>query len=251
MKLIDEIHVAYPAFDSRQMTPWLRRQKEPINRIRLRRLIRRMELVAIYRQPNPSRRHPQLVVFPACVPHKGQPHLHRDKLDACSLLFRKGRQRPLRRRLGPVLDDLELAAVVQVGLHCPVMVPKAETLYIEPAPRYRLCDSPRQSPPNRSIPNRVRLVPVQFQMLRRFRLARGQQQQIHQLNLELRGEMRTSLRPRRQHLLHPMGREFDAGHAITKTGRAVDRVRMPPPSLRGMVVERARPPALGAMALSS
>jgi putative transposase len=64
LKLIDETHLAHPAFGSRQMTCWLRRQKEPVNRKRVRRLMHRMGLVAIYPKPNLSRKHPQHAVFP-------------------------------------------------------------------------------------------------------------------------------------------------------------------------------------------
>ena len=63
MRLIDETHLAYPAFGSRQMTRWLRRQKELVNRKRVRRLMRQMGLVAIYPKPNLSRKHPQHAVF--------------------------------------------------------------------------------------------------------------------------------------------------------------------------------------------
>jgi putative transposase len=59
MKLIDETHLAHPAFGSRQMTCWLRRQKEPVNRKRVRRLMRRMGLVAIYPKPNLCKRPPE------------------------------------------------------------------------------------------------------------------------------------------------------------------------------------------------
>ncbi len=56
--------MAHPAFGARQMTRWLRRQKEPVNRKRVRRLMRRMGLVAICPKPNVSLKHPQHVVFP-------------------------------------------------------------------------------------------------------------------------------------------------------------------------------------------
>ncbi len=64
MRVIDETHLAHPAFGSRQMTRWLRRQKELVNRKRVRRLMRRMGLGAIYPKPNLSRKHPQHAVFP-------------------------------------------------------------------------------------------------------------------------------------------------------------------------------------------
>jgi putative transposase len=55
MQLIDETYLAYPFFGSRQMTRWLRRQGERINRKRVQRLMRRMGLEAIYQKPNLSR----------------------------------------------------------------------------------------------------------------------------------------------------------------------------------------------------
>jgi putative transposase len=58
MQLFDETHLAHPYCGSRQMTRWLRRHREPVNRKRVCRLIRRMGLVAIYPKPNLSRKHP-------------------------------------------------------------------------------------------------------------------------------------------------------------------------------------------------
>lgn len=55
MRVIDETYLAYPFFGSRQMTRWLRRQGERVNRKRVQRLMRRMGLEAIYRKPNLSR----------------------------------------------------------------------------------------------------------------------------------------------------------------------------------------------------
>jgi len=63
MRVIDETYLAYPAFGSRQMTRWLRRKKELVNRKRVRRLIQQVGLEAIYPKPNLSRKHPQDPVF--------------------------------------------------------------------------------------------------------------------------------------------------------------------------------------------
>jgi putative transposase len=63
MRVIDETYLAYPFFGSRQMTRWLRRQGEAVNRKRVRRLMAQMGLETIYRKPNLSRRHPQNPVF--------------------------------------------------------------------------------------------------------------------------------------------------------------------------------------------
>jgi putative transposase len=64
IQLINETHLAHPCFGSRQMTRWLRWQREPVNRKRVRRLMRWMGLVAICPKPNLSRKQPQHVVFP-------------------------------------------------------------------------------------------------------------------------------------------------------------------------------------------
>jgi putative transposase len=63
MRVIDETYLAYPFYGSRQMTRWLRRQGERVNRKRVRRLMAQMGLEAIYRKPNLSRKHPQNPVF--------------------------------------------------------------------------------------------------------------------------------------------------------------------------------------------
>jgi putative transposase len=54
MRLIDEQYTQYPFFGSRQMTTWLVRQGEPVNRKRVRRLMRQMGLEAIYPKPRLS-----------------------------------------------------------------------------------------------------------------------------------------------------------------------------------------------------
>ncbi len=55
MRVIDETHLAFPFFGSRQMTRWLRRQGHTVNRRRVRRLMAAMGLEAIYRRPNLSK----------------------------------------------------------------------------------------------------------------------------------------------------------------------------------------------------
>jgi putative transposase len=54
MRLIDQWYTAYPFFGSRQMTTWLVRHGEPVNRKRVQRLMRRMGLQAIYPKPRLS-----------------------------------------------------------------------------------------------------------------------------------------------------------------------------------------------------
>ena len=69
LRVIDETSLAYPFFGSRQMTRWLRRQGHPVNRKRVRRLMRTMGLEPIYRRPNLSQ---------AAAAHPIYPYLLRD-----------------------------------------------------------------------------------------------------------------------------------------------------------------------------
>jgi putative transposase len=64
MRLIDETYLAYPFFGSRQMTRWLHRQGERVNRKRVQRQVRQMGLEAICRKPNLSRAQPGHRVYP-------------------------------------------------------------------------------------------------------------------------------------------------------------------------------------------
>jgi putative transposase len=64
MRLIDETYLAYPFFGSRQMTRWLRRQGEKVNRKRVRRLMRELGLEVIYQKPNLSRAQAGQRVYP-------------------------------------------------------------------------------------------------------------------------------------------------------------------------------------------
>ena len=64
MRLIDEQYLKTPWYGSRQMCRDLRRQGYRVNRKRIRRLLRKMCLVAVAPAPNTSRRHPQHKVYP-------------------------------------------------------------------------------------------------------------------------------------------------------------------------------------------
>ncbi len=64
MWLIDEQYLKTPWYGSRQMRRYLRRQGYRVNRKRIRRLLRKMGLVAVAPAPNTSRRHPQHKVYP-------------------------------------------------------------------------------------------------------------------------------------------------------------------------------------------
>jgi len=64
MRLIDEQYLKTPWYGSRQMSRHFRRQGHRVNRKRIRRLMRKMGLVAVAPAPNTSRRHSQHKVYP-------------------------------------------------------------------------------------------------------------------------------------------------------------------------------------------
>src|ERR687896_961719 len=64
MALLDRQYLKTPFYGSRRMTPWLRTQGFPVNRKRVRRLMRGMGLEAIYRRPNTSKPAPDHKVYP-------------------------------------------------------------------------------------------------------------------------------------------------------------------------------------------
>jgi len=64
MRGMDELHLAWPFYGSRRMVAVLRREGWPVNRKRIKRLMRLMALEAIYRKPNTSRKHPDHKVYP-------------------------------------------------------------------------------------------------------------------------------------------------------------------------------------------
>ena len=64
MRLIDETYLVYPFFGSRQMTRWLKRQGDKVNRKRVRRLMRELRLEVIYQKPNLSRAQAGQRVYP-------------------------------------------------------------------------------------------------------------------------------------------------------------------------------------------
>jgi putative transposase len=64
MRRMDELYVATPFYGSRRMTAVLREEGRPVNRKRVRRLMRVMGLEAIYQKPNTSRGHPDHKVYP-------------------------------------------------------------------------------------------------------------------------------------------------------------------------------------------
>lgn len=64
MHRIDELFTQYPFYGVEKMTAHLRRLGHPVNVKRVRRLMRKMGLEAIYPKPNLSRRHPEHRVYP-------------------------------------------------------------------------------------------------------------------------------------------------------------------------------------------
>ena len=64
MRLIDEQFMETPFYGTRQMTRHLRRQGQAVGRKRVRRLMRRMGLAAVYQKPRTSVPHPGHAVFP-------------------------------------------------------------------------------------------------------------------------------------------------------------------------------------------
>lgn len=64
MRLIDEQFLETPYYGARQMARHLRRQGYCVNRKRIRRLMERMGLSAIYQKPQTSKPHPEHKVYP-------------------------------------------------------------------------------------------------------------------------------------------------------------------------------------------
>ena len=64
MRLIDEQYLSTPWYGARQMARHLRRQGYGVGRKRIRRLMRKMGLSAIYRKPRTSKPHPDHRIYP-------------------------------------------------------------------------------------------------------------------------------------------------------------------------------------------
>ena len=64
MEIIDKQFVETPWYGSRQMARCMRRQGHKCGRHRVRRLMRLMRLVPIYREPNTSKKHPAHKIWP-------------------------------------------------------------------------------------------------------------------------------------------------------------------------------------------
>lgn len=64
MRLIDEQFLETPYYGARQMARYLRRRGYWVNRKRVRRLMQRMGLTAIYQKPHTSKPHPKHRIYP-------------------------------------------------------------------------------------------------------------------------------------------------------------------------------------------
>ena len=64
---IDELHLASPFAGARMLRDLLRREGHAIGRKRVRTLMTRMEIDAVYRKPRTSQRHPAHTVYICCA----------------------------------------------------------------------------------------------------------------------------------------------------------------------------------------
>jgi putative transposase len=64
MRRVDELHLDFPFAGARMLRDMLRREGRPIGRKRVRTLMKRMGIEALYRKPNLSRRHAAHPVYP-------------------------------------------------------------------------------------------------------------------------------------------------------------------------------------------
>ena len=64
MRLIDEVFLEAPYYGSRQMARHLRRQGYSVGRKRVRRLMRKMGLQAVFQRPRTSKPHPEHRIYP-------------------------------------------------------------------------------------------------------------------------------------------------------------------------------------------
>jgi putative transposase len=64
MRALDEQYTRTPFYGVRKLTEWLRQQGEPVNQKRVRRLMRKLGLEAIYPKPNLSKMAPEHRIYP-------------------------------------------------------------------------------------------------------------------------------------------------------------------------------------------
>jgi len=69
MRKIDELHLEYPFAGSRMLRDMLRQDGHAIGRKHVATLMKRMNIEAVYKKPNTSRRHPAHAVYPYLLSH--------------------------------------------------------------------------------------------------------------------------------------------------------------------------------------
>jgi putative transposase len=69
MRKIDELHLEYPFAGSRMLRDMLRQDGHAIGRKHVATLMKRMNIEAVYKKPNTSRRHPAHAVYPYLLRH--------------------------------------------------------------------------------------------------------------------------------------------------------------------------------------
>ena len=69
MRRIDERHLEYPFAGSRMLHDLVRRDGFAVGRRHVATLMKKMRLVALYKKPNTSRRHPVRLVYPYLLQH--------------------------------------------------------------------------------------------------------------------------------------------------------------------------------------
>lgn len=69
MRRIDELHLDYPFAGSRMLRDLLRRDGFAVGRKHVATLMKKMRIVALYKKPNTSRRHPGHLIYPYLLRH--------------------------------------------------------------------------------------------------------------------------------------------------------------------------------------
>ena len=69
MRRIDELHMEMPYAGARMLSRLLKREGQPVGRKRVSTVMQRMDIHALYRKPNTSKRHPAHKVYPYLLRH--------------------------------------------------------------------------------------------------------------------------------------------------------------------------------------
>ena len=163
----------------------------------------------------------------------------------CPLFFRQRRPKTVQARLLAVLGHIQHAAPRQIVDHGKILVPLAEGLLVHPKVADHLRLAPLQPPPDRTLHDRMHLVPRQPQPLR-HRLLTGRQQPVDRQPLEQRREAAVRLGPRnRRHPNSVLG-TIGPRHLGVQDRAILTGIQVSPTPLRLVVVQRAGAAALGA-----